>query len=142
MFSSVPTDATIRLIAKGLALSPLTKVEHWLGKGLEDRRGREGRGAFITNIETFVRGVFTGQQVQTVNTGLSRQLDIDEMPKVVRQVSAGQQGIPVEYRHINDKPKPAAMAASLMKIVRDVRRLNTKHLSAEERATLLEAADR
>jgi hypothetical protein len=141
-FSSAPPASTITLIANGLSLCPLSKVDYWVGKGLSDRRGQPERGPFIANVETFVRGVFTGEQVQAVNTGLSRQLNIDEMPAAVRDASAGQQGIPVEYRYIKLKPKPAQLAAALLRIVRDVRRLNTKHMAADQRDALIAAADR
>ena len=142
LLSSDPPDLTIRRIADYISQCELTRVDYWLRLGLEDRRGREGRGAYIRNIETFVRGVFLGNEVQAVNTGRSRQLEADAMPDAVKRASAGQRGIPVEYRHIADRPKPAGMKDALMKIVRDVRLLNIKHLSGDEQVAIIEAADR
>ncbi len=136
-----PPDATIRKIIAAFKSFKAVKVENWVAqRGL--KMGGPKRTSFITDDEAFIRGVLTGKNVTAINTGRSRQLKADNLPKEVEEASAGQKGVTVEYRHISESPTPGTLGTSLMKVVREVRELNTKHLPALVKKRIIDAADK
>ena len=124
----VPLELTIKKIITAFKNFQAVKVDQWVSQHAGKLVGTGERASFIPDDEAFIRGVLTGKNVTAVNTGLSRQLKADVLPKEVEEASAGQKGVTVEYRYIRERPTPDNLATSLMKIVREVRELNTKHL--------------
>ena len=137
-----PPEGTIKKIVAAFKAFNATKADQWVAHRGVKLVGTGERASFIPDDEAFIRGVLEGKNVQAIITGPTRQLKADVLPKEVEKASAGQKGITVEYRKIRERPTPDNLAAPLMKIVREVRELNTKHLSAEAKKRIIDAADK
>jgi len=142
IFATIPPEPTIKKIVAALKEYPAVKVDEWVAKRGAKLIGSGERVSFIPNDDTFIRGVLTGKNVEAVITAEKRQLKADVLPDEVAKGSAGQKGVTVEYRHITERPTPDNLATALMKIVREVRELNTKHLPAEVKKRIIDAADK
>jgi hypothetical protein len=99
---------------------------------------RPTRGDVIPN--NLIYRMFLGYDINAVAS--PRNFDNpDPMPNAVRQNSNDQQGAQIEYRYITERPDTNGLNAALMKIVNQVRMLNTKHLSTTDRQQMLDGAD-
>lgn len=137
-----PPEATLKKIVAKFKDFKAADANEWVAKGVGKLVGTGERGSFIPNDEAFIRGVLTGKDVTAVITAEARQLKADVLPKEVEKASAGQKGVTVEYRQIGERPTPDELATSLMKVVREVRELNTKHLSPLVKKRIIDAADK
>jgi hypothetical protein len=142
IFGERPPEETIKKIVTAFKAFNATKADQWVARRGVNLVGTGERASFIPDDEAFIRGVLTGKNVQAIITGPTRQLKADVLPNEVEKASAGQKGVTVEYRKIRERPTPDNLAAPLMKIVREVRELNTKHLSAEAKKRIIDAADK
>lgn len=133
--------------------SKVNTPEYWLAKTTEggmastyfSKVGKGERTSVIDgNSGSFVRGVLQGtsEGAYHTNTGTDRQLKADAIPSAAG--AHGQKGVTLEFRHFmhgreltDASPKPANLATALMKIVEQVRTMNTKHLPSKEREKLL-----
>jgi len=60
----------------------------------------------------------------------------DPLPRAVDADSAGQRGVPLEFRYLHARPSSAGLAAELDKIVAQARELNTRHMDVRDRRRL------
>lgn len=110
---------------------------------LADTDPRYNRGPVLVRPNRFVGDVLTNTLPLRSMIGSPRSYPApDPTPASVTNVSGDQQGIQVEYRHITVRPDADGLAAALMKVVDEVRELNTKHLGYFDKRALLKAADR
>jgi hypothetical protein len=110
---------------------------------LQDSAAVPARGGVFGG--DFVRDVLSGGNVAAVNSGRTF-----AAPDVLQAGPAGaggaagvtgERGIPLEYRYISDRPDANGLYAALMKVVREARELNSKHMSATDKRNLIDAAD-
>jgi len=147
VLSETPEDLLDFVIHYLTTLVPGFRTEYWLTRGrgmLEDRRpdqtppAAKSRKPLFAGAETFIRNALTGE---IPADSLSDILACDDLPHSVRTASEGQRAVPLEYRWVDDKPSTTDLEETFLRIVKQVRLLNTKHMQPSSRARLLEAAD-
>ena len=107
--------------------------KYWVDEGYEDRSTVEKRKPFITDPAAFVKGLLKGGAVSAVYPG--KLLHPDPVPAKASVGSESQLGVTVEYRHMTERPDPNNLETSLMRIVREVRELNTQSTSQRSNET-------
>jgi hypothetical protein len=97
------------------------------------------RDPVIADPSTFVDDVLNSKGPETVGSPRSF-AEPDAIATQASSASGDQAGIQLEYRYILNRPGASGLTAELMKVVEEVRELNTRHMNPDERDELLRRA--
>jgi hypothetical protein len=135
-----PTDL-IKIIKEHFNGSPYVDVDYWArqwGLKLDPNR----KPTITSSI--FVNDVLKGREPDRIGAATAPDRTFsapDPMPHV-SAASGGQSGVQVEYRRITARPSTDDLTEELMKVVKEARKLNTRHLKSSKQTDILKAADR
>ena len=130
----------IQVITNSFNTNQATTLNYWINNSDWDLDISPEREATINPIN-FVRNILSGIPVAVTAASPRNYANADQLPDEVRNVSANQGGVQMEYRFISARPNANGLRNELMKIVKEVRNLNTKHMGFFDKRRLINAAD-
>lgn len=148
---AAPTELRKRKVPEDLIMSIDVEFDSsdyvdpgWWARHYPSIKIAEGRKETITSPWTFVSEVLSGKGPAAIEaaTHESRTFpEPDPVPKAVSAASGDQRGAQVEYRYITARPDAAGLADELMKVVKEARELNTRHLDPLQKKSIIDTAE-
>jgi hypothetical protein len=133
----------VQIIEDHFAGSRFADPGYWTGatdadynEGLTPRAVKLNKRLLQTDHHSFLERLLRGQLSEIV-VGKQELPNPDKLPAEVTNESAGQKGVPLEYRWFRGRPSIAGMDAALFSIVNEVRDANLKHMDPADRLRIL-----